>query len=110
MEDCIFCKIRDGIIPSPKVYEDDDFFIISDIHPKAKRHYLAIPNNHYALIIEQSKNDVELLGKILNKIPNLASQLGIEDGYRLIINQGKNGRQEVKHLHVHILGGEKLPE
>ena len=105
---CIFCKIRDGEIPSKKFYEDENFFIIADISPRAKKHYLAIPKNHYALISEQTENDAIILGKMLNKIPSLSAMLGIENGYRLIINQGEDGRQEVKHLHVHIMGGEKL--
>ena len=108
MENCIFCKIRDGVINSKKYYEDDNFFIIADISPKAKKHYLAIPKNHYPLLANQIEKDVEVLGKILNTIPKLESELGIEGGYRLIINQGENGGQEVPHLHVHILGGEKL--
>ena len=110
MDNCIFCKIRDGEIPSQKIYEDDDFFIISDVNPKAKKHFLAIPKNHYALLSEQSGEDTVILGKILNTIPKLAGQLGLVNGYRLIINQGEDGRQAVKHLHVHILGGEKLPD
>ena len=105
---CIFCKINCGEIPSNKFYEDEDFFIIADINPRAKKHYLAIPKNHYALLLEQSNKDAEILGKILNKIPTLSKSLGIENGYRLIINQGPDGRQEVQHLHVHIMGGEKL--
>ena len=110
MNDCIFCKINIGEIPSKKFYEDDNFFIIQDINPKANKHYLAIPKKHYALLSEQEQDDIIVLGKILNTIPKIAKQLGIENGYRLIINQGEDGRQEVKHLHIHILGGEKLPE
>ena len=110
MENCIFCKINNGEIKSKKIFENDDFFIIEDINPKAKKHYLAIPKNHYALLSEQLENDIFTLGKILNKIPKLSGLLGIENGYRLMINQGENGCQTVGHLHVHILGGEKLPE
>lgn len=108
MENCVFCKIRDGKIQSYKYYEDDDFFIIADLNPKAKKHYLAIPKVHYALLAQQTADDVKTLGKILNMIPKLSKELGIENGYRLIINQGEDGGQEVKHLHIHILGGEKL--
>ena len=110
MDNCIFCKISRGEIPSKKFYEDDDFFVIQDINPKAKKHYLAIPKNHYACLCEQNKKDIEILGKIINKISLLVGELGLQNGYRLIINQGEDGRQEVKHLHVHILGGEKLPD
>ena len=108
MNNCIFCKINKGEINSKKYYEDEDFFIIADINPKAKLHYLMIPKHHYALISEQNEKDVETLGKMLNKLSKLAKDLGLQDGYRLIINQGENGGQEVPHLHVHVLGGEKL--
>lgn len=105
---CIFCKIRDAEINSPKYYEDENSFIIADINPKAKKHYLFIPKKHYALLSEQTENDALVLGKMLALIPTIANKLGIQNGYRLIINQGDDGGQEVPHLHVHILGGEKL--
>lgn len=110
MNNCIFCKINKGEIPSTKLYEDDDFFIIADISPKAKKHYLMIPKNHYALLSQQSSKDAEILGKMLNKLPKLAGQLGLSNGYRIIINQGHDGGQEVAHLHVHVLGGERLKD
>ncbi len=105
---CIFCKIANGEIQSKKFYEDENSFIIADISPKAKKHYLFIPKRHYAYLSEQTKTDTKILGDMLAKIPSLAKELGIENGYRLIINQGSDGGQEVPHLHVHILGGEKL--
>ncbi len=105
---CIFCKIRDGEIQSKKFYEDENSFIIADINPRAKKHYLFIPKKHYALLSEQTQQDAQILGKMLNKISDLAKELEIENGYRLIINQGEDGGQEVPHLHIHILGGEKL--
>ena len=105
---CIFCKIRDGEIESKKYYEDENSFIISDINPKAKKHYLFITKKHYKLLGEANENDAIIIGKMLTKIPSLESKLGIENGYRIIINQGENGRQEVPHLHIHILGGQKL--
>ena len=108
MDNCIFCKINKGEIPSPKVYEDEDFFIINDINPKAKKHYLMIPKHHYAYLSEQTNEDILVLGKMLALLPCLARQLGLENGYRVIINQGSDGGQEVAHLHVHVLGGEKL--
>ena len=105
---CIFCKIRDNEINSKKYYEDENSFIIADISPKAKKHYLYIPKKHYAMLCEQTEEDKVILGDMLNKIPSLAKDLGVENGYRLIINQGSDGGQEVPHLHIHILGGEKL--
>ncbi len=109
MNDCIFCKIRDGVIPSPKLYEDDEVFVIRDIEPKAKCHYLMIPKRHFKLLSETTKEDEAMLGRALKKIAELAPKLGLENGYRIIINQGDDGGQTVFHLHIHILGGEKLP-
>jgi histidine triad (HIT) family protein len=109
MNDCIFCKIRDGVIPSPKVYEDELMFIISDISPKAKRHYLMIPKKHYAFLSDMTDDDAVDLARCLKKLPSLAGKLGLEGGYRVIINQGGDAGQTVFHLHVHILGGEALP-
>ena len=112
MEDCIFCKIINGEIPSNFVYQDEDFVIFKDINPKAKLHYLAVPRKHFALLSEMNQEDEVLIGRILAKIPTLQNILGLEEGYRLIINQkgekGNNAEQEVMHLHIHILGGEKL--
>lgn len=112
MEDCIFCKIINGEIPSNFAYQDEDFVIFKDINPKAKLHYLAVPRKHFALLSEMNQEDEALLGRILAKIPTLQNLLGLEEGYRLIINQkgekGNNAEQEVMHLHIHILGGEKL--
>ena len=109
MNDCIFCKIRDGVIPSPKLYEDDEVFVIRDIEPKAKCHYLMIPKRHFKLLSEMTKDDEAMLGRAFAKIAELAPKLGLENGYRLIINQGDDAGQTVFHLHIHILGGEVLP-
>lgn len=109
MNDCIFCKIRDGIIPSEKLYEDDDVFVIRDIEPKAKCHYLMIPKKHFKLLSEMTEDDEAMLGRALGKIASMAPALGLSGGYRIIINQGDDGGQTVFHLHIHILGGEKLP-
>ncbi|MBR2967260.1 MAG: histidine triad nucleotide-binding protein [Clostridia bacterium] len=109
MNDCVFCKIRDGIIPSPKLYEDEEIFVIRDIEPKAKCHYLVIPKKHFKLLSEMEKQDEAMLGRTFAKIASLAPTLGLENGYRVIINQGDDGGQTVFHLHIHVLGGEKLP-
>lgn len=109
MNDCVFCKIRDGIIPSPKLYEDEEVFVIRDIEPKAKCHYLVIPQKHFKLLSEMNKQDEAMLGRTFAKIASLAPSLGLENGYRIIINQGDDGGQTVFHLHIHVLGGEKLP-
>ncbi len=108
MSDCIFCKIRDGAIPSEKVYEDDKMFIIKDIDPKAKRHYLMIPKRHFKLLSEMTPADAEDLSYSLKKLPELSSLLGLEGGYRLVINQGDDAGQTVFHLHVHVMCGQPL--
>ena len=106
--DCIFCKIRKGEIPSEKVYEDDKMMIIKDIDPKAKRHYLCIPKNHFKLLSEMNEEDAAQLAHCFKTIPTLADKLGLDGGYRLVINQGDNAGQSVFHLHIHILSGQKM--
>ncbi len=110
MTDCVFCSIRKGEIPSTCLYKDEDFMIIKDINPQAKVHLLAIPTTHVPTIDLMTEEGAEYLGKILGKISHMQKELGIEDGYRIIINQGKNARQDVMHVHIHILGGEKLKD
>ena len=108
MDDCVFCKIINGDIPSDKVYEDDDIIAIHDINPIAKVHVLVIPKKHVKDFIELEDEDLQI--KLNKAIKETAKILNIaEDGYRVITNIGENGGQAVKHLHFHILGGEKLP-
>ena len=110
VDDCVFCKIRKGEIPSTIVYKDDDFMLIKDINPQAKVHLLAIPTSHVPYIDMLTDNGATLLGKIMHKISHMQDELGIAGGYRLIINQGENGNQTVNHIHIHVLGGEKLKD
>lgn len=110
MKNCIFCKIVKGEIPSKKVYEDDDMIIIEDINPQAKRHYLLIPKEHYANIIEMTDKQAETLAKCIKKLSTLVDGLGLQGGFRLISNKGKDACQSVEHLHIHILGGEQLSD
>ena len=107
-KDCLFCKIIRGEIPSAKVYEDEKMLVFKDIEPKAKVHLLAIPKNHFKLLSEMDEERAEDLKYILKKIPQIAVENGLQNGYRLIINQGDDAGQTVFHLHVHILGGEIL--
>ena len=97
-----------GDIPSPRLYEDDKIIVIRDIEPKAKLHYLCIPKTHFALLSEMDEEKAEIVKYCFEKIPYLSKELGLEDGYRIIINQGVNGGQTVPHLHIHLLGGEVL--
>lgn len=110
MENCVFCKIIAGEIPSPRLYEDDKMIIIKDIAPKAKLHYLCIPKTHFATLVEMDENRAEIVKHCFCKIAELEKELGLQDGYRVIINQRENGGQEVAHLHIHLLGGEKLAD
>ena len=97
MENCIFCKIVKGEIPSPRLYEDDKLIVIRDIEPKAKLHYLCIPKTHFALLTEMDEEKSKLLKYCFEKIAEIKDSLGLEEGYRIIINQGENGGQTVHH-------------
>ena len=108
MENCIFCKIVAGVIPSPRLYEDDKMIVIRDIEPKAKLHYLCIPKTHFALLNEMDGEKADIVKHCFAVIPTLEEQLGLTGGYRVIINQGEDGGQTVPHLHIHLLGGEVL--
>ncbi|MBR2956511.1 MAG: histidine triad nucleotide-binding protein [Clostridia bacterium] len=110
MENCIFCKIAKGDIPSTKLYEDNDMVIIKDINPQAPIHLLLIPKEHYANIIDMSEAQAQTLAKCLKKLGSMASELGLDNGFRIVSNKGSDGRQSVDHLHVHILGGHPLSE
>lgn len=110
MENCIFCKIIAGEIPSNKVYEDEDMLVFRDINPQAKVHCLCVPKSHFAKLSEMNEKQAELVKKCLVKIPGIAAELGLSNGYRLIVNQGKDAGQTVFHLHIHILGGQDLGE
>ena len=107
---CIFCKIVNNEIPSDKVYEDEKMIIIKDINPQAKKHYLMIPKAHFADISEMSKENALLMADCFMKLATMVDELGLEDGFRLVSNKGVNGCQTVPHLHIHILGGEKLDD
>ena len=110
MEDCVFCKIRKGELPSTTLYKDDDFMIIKDINPQAKVHLIAIPKGHVPYIDMMTDEGTTLLGKIIGKVSHMQQELGLTNGYRLLINQGEDAGQTVAHVHIHILGGEKLSE
>lgn len=111
MEDCIFCKIIKGEIPSSKVYEDEDIIAFKDIQPEAPIHILLVPKKHIKSLNEIEEKDEQLISKIFYTIKNIAKEQGFaEEGYRVINNCGDNGGQTVPHLHFHILAGKKLGE
>jgi histidine triad (HIT) family protein len=104
-DDCIFCKIVRGEVPSKKIYEDDDILAFHDVRPVAPLHLLLIPKTHIPSLYECEMTDAAMLGKLLAAAPRLAREQGVTDGFRTIINTGRVGRQEVYHLHVHVIGG-----
>ena len=111
MEDCIFCKIIKKEVPSQIVYEDNEIIAFKDIQPAAPIHILVIPKKHIPSLIKLNKEDEMLIGKIYTVINKIAEDLKIkEKGFRVIVNCGKDGGQEVGHLHFHLLGGTQLGE
>ena len=108
MEDCIFCKIIKGEIPSNKVYEDDEILAFKDINPMAPVHILVIPKKHIESANEITEEDEKVIGKIFTVIKKLAKDNNLDNGYRIVNNCGEDGGQAVKHLHFHLLGGKKL--
>ena len=105
MSDCIFCKIVAGKIPAKKVYEDDDILAFNDIAPARPVHVLVIPKKHIASLATVTPEDTPVLGKMLATANEIACAQGSPDGFRVIINTGRVGQQEVPHLHIHIVGG-----
>ena len=108
MEDCLFCKIAAGEIPSAKVYEDDRVLVFKDIAPVAPVHLLAIPKEHIRSVDAVDASNCELVGYLFTVIARVAREQGLSDGYRVVSNIGKDGGQSVPHLHFHILGGKEL--
>jgi histidine triad (HIT) family protein len=102
---CVFCKIIAGAIPSRRVYEDDELLVFHDIHPWAPVHVLIIPKAHIATLADVTPEHDALLGRMLGLAPRLMRDLGVSNGFRTLINTGADGRQEVMHLHMHVMGG-----
>jgi len=107
--DCLFCKIINGDIPSSKVYEDENVLAFKDINPNAPVHVLVIPKQHIESADCIGSDNIAAVSKVMLAIPVVADKCGLKNGYRVITNVGEDGGQTVKHLHFHILGGEKLP-
>lgn len=108
MKDCIFCKIVQGTIPSRKVYEDDLVFAFHDINPVAPVHLLLIPKDHVVSMAELEAKHEPAMGRLMVVAQRLAAEAGSTDGFRAIVNTGRVGRQEVMHLHMHIVGGKDV--
>jgi len=109
MSECLFCKIIAGDLPSEQLYSDDQVVVIKDISPQAPVHLLVIPRKHIVSLDDLSEQDDALMAHIMRLLPKLAKQQGLDDGFRTIINTGAGGGQIVFHLHVHLLGGGRLP-
>ena len=109
-QDCIFCKIISGTVPSQILYQDGEVIVIRDINPKAPTHLLVIPRAHIPTLSDLTPAQSPMVGHLIRIAIKMANKEGIETkGYRVIINCGKEGGQEVAHLHLHVLGGRKLP-
>ena len=108
-ENCVFCKIIKGEIPSDKVYEDEEIIAFKDINPVTPIHILVVPKKHIATLLDVKEEDSYLISKIYQVINKIAKDLGIEEnGFRVIANCGKDSGQEVMHIHFHLLAGKKL--
>ncbi|WP_137892591.1 histidine triad nucleotide-binding protein [Ramlibacter sp. 2FC] len=106
---CIFCKIIEGQIPSQKVYEDEEIYVFNDIHPWAPVHFLMVPKLHLPSMAQLGPEHAGVMGRMMTLVPKLAQAQGCnpypDGGFRLIVNTGDEGGQEVHHLHLHVIGG-----
>lgn len=109
-EECIFCKIGRGEIKSEMLFKDDQCFAIRDINPKAPVHLLIIPLQHFTYLSNMTPAHEDMVGHLFAIAEEMSKRQGVVNtGYRLIINQGPNSGQEIPHLHLHLLGGRRLP-
>lgn len=108
MSDCIFCKIASKEIPSAIVYEDEQMLAFKDIDPQSPVHVLLIPKKHIDSANTVIEEDIDLIGKMFLKIKDIAEDLDLDNGYRIVNNCGEDGLQTVQHLHFHLLGGRKM--
>ncbi|HZR57636.1 MAG TPA: histidine triad nucleotide-binding protein [Terriglobales bacterium] len=108
MNDCLFCCIIRGDIPSKKVYEDEHTFAFEDVDPKAPTHVLVVPKKHIRGLKEATAEEAEIIGQCHLTAAKIARDRGIEDGYRTVLNVGPRSGQSVFHLHVHLVGGRDL--
>lgn len=108
MSDCLFCKLVEGELPCNKVYEDEKILCFHDIDPQAPVHVLIVPKKHIESLDALADEDAELISYIMLRVKDIAAQLGLENGYRVVINNGEDAMQTVKHLHLHVLGKRSL--
>ena len=110
MNDCLFCRIIAGEIPSTKVYEDENVYAFRDINPQAPVHILVVPKQHIACAADITAENSAVVAHVFESIAKIAREEGLDSGYRIINNCGEDGGQTVMHLHFHLIGGEKLSE
>jgi len=110
MNECLFCRILAGEIPSTKVYEDENVYAFRDINPQAPTHILVIPKEHIGSMAELNENNRDIAARCLVAAARIAGQEGLTGGYRIVSNCGDDAGQTVKHLHFHILGGKRLSD
>lgn len=110
MNDCLFCRILNGEIPSTKVYEDDKVYAFRDINPMAPTHILIIPREHIPSAADITPENAELVAHIFAVIPQIAQAEGLTGGFRVVTNSGADACQSVQHLHFHLLGGAKMAD
>lgn len=108
MSDCLFCKIVAGEIPSAKVYEDDTVLAFKDVDPQAPVHVLLIPKEHIASAAEIDEGNSGVVAHIFEVAAKISKELGLENGFRIVNNCGRDGMQSVQHLHFHLLGGRQM--
>ena len=106
--DCLFCRIVAGEIPSNRVFEDDAVIAFRDINPRAPTHLLVVPRRHVADVQHLTDADGDLLARLFGAVRTLASEAGLESGYRVVTNSGELGGQSVAHIHLHLLGGRPM--
>ena len=109
MEDCLFCKIDRGEIPSEKVYDGESVFAIKDVNPQAPTHILILPKKHFSTILDIETSDQKLIGSIFTVANQLAQENGLaESGFRMVLNCGSGAGQSVFHIHYHLMGGRAM--
>jgi histidine triad (HIT) family protein len=108
-DECLFCKLSSGKMGAPLLFEDDGLVVVRDIHPQAKTHLLVIPKKHIATVNDMAEADEALLGRMVRAAREMAAKEGVaKNGYRLVFNVNADGGQVVFHIHLHLLGGQKL--
>ncbi|MFQ5673784.1 MAG: histidine triad nucleotide-binding protein [Nitrospinales bacterium] len=109
MENCLFCKIEKGEIPSEKVHDGETLFAIKDVNPVAPVHILILPKKHFSTILEIGEEDRELIGSVYTLANRIAGDNGLEQsGFRIVLNCGAGAGQSVFHVHFHLLGGRPM--